>query len=46
MLEKENIYQWYSRFAAGAVCVSIPIAILFIITQKYYAEGLAGSVKG
>ena len=46
MLEKENIYQWYTRFAAGAVCVSIPIAILFIITQKYYAEGLAGSVKG
>lgn len=46
MLEKENIYQWYTRFAAGAVCVSIPIAILFIFTQKYYAEGLAGSVKG
>lgn len=46
MLEKENIYQWYTRFAAGAVCVSVPIAILFIFTQKYYAEGLAGSVKG
>lgn len=46
MLEKENIYQWYTRFAAGAVCVSIPLAILFIITQKYYQEGLSGAVKG
>jgi len=46
MLEKENIYQWYTRFAAGAVCVSIPLAILFIVTQKYYQEGLAGAVKG
>ncbi len=46
MLEKENVYQWYTRFAAGAVCVSIPIAILFLVTQKYYSEGLSGAVKG
>lgn len=46
MLEKENIYQWYTRFAAGSICVSIPLAILFIVTQKYYQEGLAGAVKG
>lgn len=46
MLEKENIYQWYTKFAAGAICVSIPLAILFIITQKYYQEGLSGAVKG
>ena len=46
MLEKENIYQWYTRFAAGAVCVSIPIALLFLVTQKYYAEGVSGAVKG
>ncbi len=46
MLEKENIYQWYTRFAAGAVCVSIPIAILFIIMQRYYSDGITGAVKG
>ena len=22
MLEKENIYQWYTRFVAGAVCIN------------------------
>ncbi len=46
MLEKENINQWYTRFAAGAVCVSIPIAILFLIMQRYYSDGLSGAVKG
>lgn len=46
MLTKENVYQWYTRFAAGAVCVSIPIAILFIFIQRYYADGLSGAVKG
>ncbi len=46
MLSRENIDVWYTRFAAGSVLVSIPIAILFIAMQKYYVEGLAGSVKG
>lgn len=46
MLQKENIYQWYTRFAAGAVLVSIPISILFIFMQKYYTDGMAGAVKG
>ncbi len=46
MLSRENIETWYTRFAAGAVLVSIPICILFICLQKYYVEGLAGSVKG
>ncbi|KFJ04929.1 putative sugar ABC transport system membrane protein [Bifidobacterium tsurumiense] len=46
MLQKEYINQWYARFAAGAVCVSIPIAILFIIMQRYYEESMSGSVKG
>lgn len=46
MLEKTNIDAWYTRFAAGAVCVSIPIAILFIFMQRYYAEGMSGAVKG
>lgn len=46
MLERANIDTWYTRFAAGAVLVSIPIAVLFISLQKYYVEGLSGSVKG
>lgn len=46
MLQKEYIQTWYTRFAAGAVCVSIPIAILFIVMQKYYVDGLSGAVKG
>lgn len=46
MLEKEYIYDWFARFAAGAVCISIPITILFIVMQRYYQESMAGSVKG
>jgi arabinogalactan oligomer/maltooligosaccharide transport system permease protein len=46
MLEKEFIDIWYTRFAAGAVVVSIPIALLFILLQKYYVEGISGAVKG
>lgn len=46
MLEKEYIFDWFARFAAGAVCVSIPITILFIVMQRFYQESMAGSVKG
>ena len=46
MLQKEYIYQWYSCFAAGAVVISIPIAILFIYMQRFYVEGMSGAVKG
>ncbi|MDE6314214.1 MAG: sugar ABC transporter permease [Lachnospiraceae bacterium] len=46
MLEKEYIDNWYTCFAAGAVCVSIPVAILFLIMQNCYVEGMAGAVKG
>ena len=47
MLQKEYIGTWYGRFTAGAVIVSIPIALLFIFMQKYYVEGMAaGAVKG
>ena len=46
MLEKEYINNWYTCFAAGAVVVSIPIAILFMFTQKFYVEGMSGAVKG
>lgn len=46
MLTKEYINAWYTCFAAGAVLVSIPIAIIFIFMQKYYVEGMSGAVKG
>ena len=46
MLEKEYIDSWYTSFAAGAVLISIPIALLFLKLQKYYVDGMAGAVKG
>ncbi len=46
MLQKEYIAQWYARFAAGAVLVSIPIAVLFIVMQRFYQSSMSGSVKG
>ncbi len=46
MLQKEYIYQWYTCFAAGAVVISIPIALLFLYMQRFYVEGVSGAVKG
>ncbi len=46
MLQKEYIHSWYTCFAAGAVVISIPIATLFVFTQKFYVDGMAGAVKG
>lgn len=46
MLEKEYIDNWYTCFAAGAVLISIPIALLFLKLQKYYVNGTGGAVKG
>ncbi len=46
MLEREYVWDWYTRFCAGAVLVSIPVSILFLVTQKYYREAMSGSVKG
>lgn len=46
MLEKEYIDNWYTCFAAGAVLISIPIALLFLKLQKYYVNGMSGAVKG
>ena len=46
MLEKEYIDSWYTSFAAGAVLISIPIAILFLFMQRYYVDGMSGAVKG
>ena len=46
MLDKEYINNWFGRFAAAAVLISIPIAILFIVMQRFYQESMSGSVKG
>ena len=45
-LEKEYEDTRFVRFCAGAVLVSIPISILFMITQKFYQEAMGGAVKG
>lgn len=46
MLEKEYIELYYTQFYAGCVIISIPIAVLFLLTQKCYVEGISGAVKG
>lgn len=46
MLEKEFIEYYYTQFFAGCVVISIPIAILFLKTQKFYVEGVSGAIKG
>lgn len=46
-LNRDMIASRYTMFCAGGVVVAIPVTILFICLQKYYAEGIArGGVKG
>ena len=42
----KRIDTYYTQFAAGAVIVALPIVILFVWLQRFYVEGLSGSVKG
>jgi len=42
----QRIDTYYTQFAAGSLLVSLPIVILFISLQRFYVEGLSGSVKG
>ena len=46
MLEKEYVELYYTQFYAGCVLISIPISILFMLTQSCYVEGVSGAVKG
>ena len=46
MLEQEFVEYYYTQFYAGCVIISIPISILFLLTQKCYVEGVSGAVKG
>lgn len=37
----------YTTFAAGAILISIPIAVIFVLLQKHFVSGLtAGGTKG
>ncbi|MCL2084934.1 MAG: ABC transporter permease subunit [Oscillospiraceae bacterium] len=47
MLDRVLINNYFARFCAGGVLVSIPISVLFVFMQKFYVEGITGgSVKG
>lgn len=46
MTDYRRIDTYYTQFAAGALVVALPIVILFICLQRFYVEGLSGSVKG
>lgn len=45
--KKDNMDPYFTMFAAGCVCISIPIILLFTYLQKYYVSGITGgAVKG
>ncbi|MDR0923506.1 MAG: ABC transporter permease subunit [Hungatella sp.] len=46
MLEKEFVEYYYTQFFAGCVLISIPISIIFLVSQKFYADEMSGAVKG
>ena len=47
MIETETITVFYTQFCAGAVVISIPLALLFLLTQKSYVGGVTGgATKG
>jgi len=47
MVDKANIFEYYTAFCAGAVLISIPIVLLFIRLQEFYVGGVtAGASKG
>lgn len=45
--DNDLVMAYYGSYAAGSVCVSIPIVALFFWLQKYYVSGITGgAVKG
>ncbi len=47
MVDKANIFEYYTAFCAGAVLVAIPIVLLFIRMQNFYVAGVvSGAAKG
>lgn len=47
MVQKANIYEYYTCFCAGGVIISIPIVLLFFQLQRFYVGGVtSGASKG
>jgi len=47
MIERETVSAYFTQFCAGAVIVAVPLMVLFLITQKFYVEGVTGgAAKG
>ena len=47
MLQRETKQEYFTRFCAASVLISIPITVLFFCLQRYYVQGVTGgSVKG
>ncbi|MFT3943341.1 MAG: ABC transporter permease subunit [Ancrocorticia sp.] len=46
MVSQDYIGEWFARFAAAAIIISVPIAILTIVMQHFYQESMSGAVKG
>ncbi len=47
MISRENIFDYFTRFCAGAVLVALPVSLLFMFLQRYYVSGVTGgAVKG
>ncbi len=47
LLQRSLVNQYFAIFCCGGLMVAVPIAILYIIMQKFYVEGVtSGAVKG
>lgn len=47
LLQRALVNQYFTYFCCGGLMIAVPISILFIITQKFYVEGVTGgAVKG
>lgn len=46
LVDYRRIDDYYTQFAAGSLVIAVPMVILFIALQRFYVEGLSGSVKG
>jgi arabinogalactan oligomer/maltooligosaccharide transport system permease protein len=47
LLQRALVNQYFTIFCCGGLMIAVPISILFIMTQKFYVEGVTGgAVKG
>ncbi|MCL1863489.1 MAG: sugar ABC transporter permease [Defluviitaleaceae bacterium] len=45
MIERETVSAYFTQFCAGAVIVAIPLMTLFLLTQRFYVEGIVGGAS-